>query len=142
MSALTEEAVSPFTIRMVQWLPIFPTPREVTQYYAMERFLYRLSTSPHVEIFTLSGALLLTAWQLPSPGHRWTLIFLVVRITPWRRSLCSCARSPTWQLQMSVLLCEADLARGAFPHCPKLSPKLGEVRGNSEGEIVFSCVGN
>jgi len=65
MSALTEEAVSPFTIRMVQWLPIF-THRRVTQYYAMERFLYRLSTSPHVEIFTLSGALLLTAWQLPS----------------------------------------------------------------------------
>jgi len=38
---------------------------EVLQYYAMERFLYRLSVSPHVEIFTLKGALLLTAWQAP-----------------------------------------------------------------------------
>jgi hypothetical protein len=31
----------------------------------MERFLYRLSVSPHVETFTLKGALLLTAWQSP-----------------------------------------------------------------------------
>ena len=38
---------------------------EVLQYYAMERFLYRLSVSPHVEMFTLKGALLLTAWQAP-----------------------------------------------------------------------------
>ena len=38
---------------------------EVLQYYAMERFLYRLSVSPHAENFTLKGALLLTAWQAP-----------------------------------------------------------------------------
>jgi hypothetical protein len=38
---------------------------EVLQYYAMERFLYRLSVSPLVEMFTLKGALLLTAWQAP-----------------------------------------------------------------------------
>ncbi len=38
---------------------------EVLQYYAMERFLYRLSISPQVEDFTLKGALLLTAWQAP-----------------------------------------------------------------------------
>jgi hypothetical protein len=38
---------------------------EVLQYYAMERFLYRLSLSAHVESFTLKGALLLTAWQAP-----------------------------------------------------------------------------
>ena len=38
---------------------------EVLQYYAMERFLYRLSVSPHVDAFTLKGALLLTAWQAP-----------------------------------------------------------------------------
>jgi hypothetical protein len=31
---------------------------EVLQYYAMERFLYRLSASPHVATFTLKGALL------------------------------------------------------------------------------------
>ena len=38
---------------------------EVVQYYAMEWFLYRLSVSPHVETFTLKGALLLTAWKCP-----------------------------------------------------------------------------
>ena len=38
---------------------------EVLQYYAMERFLYRLSVSSQVDAFTLKGALLLTAWQAP-----------------------------------------------------------------------------
>jgi len=38
---------------------------EILQYYAMERFLYRLSVSPHVGTFTLKGALLLTVWQAP-----------------------------------------------------------------------------
>jgi predicted nucleotidyltransferase component of viral defense system len=38
---------------------------EVLQYYAMERFLYRLSVSPHGNRFLLKGALLLTAWRAP-----------------------------------------------------------------------------
>jgi predicted nucleotidyltransferase component of viral defense system len=38
---------------------------EVLQYYAMERFLYRLSVSPHADKFLLKGALLLTAWRAP-----------------------------------------------------------------------------
>src|ERR1019366_6514333 len=38
---------------------------EVLQYYAMERFLYRLSVSPHAGKFLLKGALLLTAWRTP-----------------------------------------------------------------------------
>jgi predicted nucleotidyltransferase component of viral defense system len=38
---------------------------EVLQYYAMERFLYRLSVSPHSDKFLLKGALLLTAWRAP-----------------------------------------------------------------------------
>jgi len=32
--------------------------QEVLQYFAMERFLYRLSLSPHAERFILKGALL------------------------------------------------------------------------------------
>ena len=36
--------------------------QEVLQYYAMERFLLRLSVSPHVERFILKGALMMTAW--------------------------------------------------------------------------------
>jgi hypothetical protein len=39
--------------------------QELLQYYAMERFLYRLSKSRHVETFILKGALLLAAWRSP-----------------------------------------------------------------------------
>ena len=38
---------------------------ELLQYFAMERFLYRLSRSEHVDKFVLKGALLLTAWRAP-----------------------------------------------------------------------------
>ena len=37
---------------------------ELLQYYAMERFLYRLSISPHGNRFILKGALMLRAWNL------------------------------------------------------------------------------
>ena len=39
--------------------------QELLQYYAMERFLYRLARSPHAELFVLKGALLLIAWRAP-----------------------------------------------------------------------------
>lgn len=46
---------------------------ELLQYYAMERFLYRLSTSPAQKRFVLKGALLLTACAdapyRPHPRH-------------------------------------------------------------------------
>jgi hypothetical protein len=38
---------------------------EILQYYAMERFLYRLSQSRHADRFILKGALMLRFWQLP-----------------------------------------------------------------------------
>jgi predicted nucleotidyltransferase component of viral defense system len=39
--------------------------QELLQYFAMERFLYRLSKSPFSDRFVLKGALLLTAWRAP-----------------------------------------------------------------------------
>jgi len=39
--------------------------QEVLQYFAMERFLYRLAKSPFAGRFVLKGALLLTAWRTP-----------------------------------------------------------------------------
>lgn len=39
---------------------------EVLQYFAMERFLYRLAVSPHADQFVLKGALLFTAWGAPA----------------------------------------------------------------------------
>lgn len=38
---------------------------ELLQYYAMERFLYRLSKSVHADRFVLKGALLLNVWRAP-----------------------------------------------------------------------------
>ncbi len=38
---------------------------ELLQYYAMERFLYRLTQSRHAGLFILKGALMLRVWQSP-----------------------------------------------------------------------------
>lgn len=38
---------------------------ELLQYYAMERFLYRLSRSAHADCFILKGALMLRVWRSP-----------------------------------------------------------------------------
>ncbi len=38
---------------------------ELLQYYAMERFLYRLSRSAHADRFILKGAMMLRVWQAP-----------------------------------------------------------------------------
>ena len=38
---------------------------ELLQYYAIERFLYRLSQSAHADRFILKGALMLRVWRLP-----------------------------------------------------------------------------
>jgi hypothetical protein len=40
--------------------------QELLQYFAMERFLYRLAKSPYADRFILKGALLLTAWRAPA----------------------------------------------------------------------------
>ncbi|MBN1223177.1 MAG: nucleotidyl transferase AbiEii/AbiGii toxin family protein [Candidatus Aminicenantes bacterium] len=39
---------------------------DLMQYYAMERFLYRLTQTPHRNTLLLKGALLLRAWGIPS----------------------------------------------------------------------------
>lgn len=36
---------------------------ELLQYFAMDRFLYRLGLSPHAEVFVLKGALMLKVWK-------------------------------------------------------------------------------
>ena len=47
---------------------------ELLQYYAMERFLYRLSCSPHAEHLILKGALMLQGLACanapPNDGYR------------------------------------------------------------------------
>jgi hypothetical protein len=39
---------------------------ELLQYFAMERFLYRLSKTPHASKFILKGALMFTVWGAPA----------------------------------------------------------------------------
>jgi hypothetical protein len=39
--------------------------QELLTYFAMERFIYRLSVSPHAERFVLKGALMFLAWRAP-----------------------------------------------------------------------------
>lgn len=40
--------------------------QELLQHYAIERFLYRIGTSPHADRVLLKGALLLRVWGLPA----------------------------------------------------------------------------
>lgn len=49
---------------------------EVLQYYAMERFLFRLGTSAHAEIFVLKGAMLLRVWDASSSRSTRDIDFL------------------------------------------------------------------
>lgn len=57
--------------------------QELLQYYAMERFLYRLSMTPHRARFVLKGALMLHVWDAPLVTVRQTTS---LRSDPARRS--------------------------------------------------------
>lgn len=49
---------------------------ELLQYFAMERFLYRLSQSPHKKKFILKGALTLIAWRVSATRPTMDIDFL------------------------------------------------------------------
>jgi hypothetical protein len=51
--------------------------QELLQYYAMERFLYRLSTTPHRAHLVLKGALMLHVWEAPLARATKDVDFLV-----------------------------------------------------------------
>jgi hypothetical protein len=38
---------------------------ELLQHFGIERFIYRLSKSPHADMFILKGALMLSVWRVP-----------------------------------------------------------------------------
>ncbi len=59
---------------------------ELLQYYAMERFLYRLSNSAYSKKFILKGALMLRVWQ--APEHRPTMdIDMLGKVTNNQQSI-------------------------------------------------------
>lgn len=73
---------------------------EVLQYFAIERFLYRLSRSPHAGKFVLKGALMLSAWEpgLPRPTKDIDLLGStkndVSAIVAIMRSICKIETTP------------------------------------------------
>ena len=73
---------------------------EVLQYYAMERFLYRLSQSKYADKFILKGALMFTVWQVPQRRTTLDIDFLarydneVAKIENVVREVCY-AKVPT-----------------------------------------------
>jgi hypothetical protein len=74
--------------------------QEVLQYFAMERFLYRLSQSPHIERFILKGALMFTAWHAPATRPTMDIDFLArldnsaETVLPVIREICSLEVEP------------------------------------------------
>ena len=50
---------------------------DMLQYFAIERFLYRLAKSPHVGKLVLKGAVMFTAWQAPVSRPTMDIDFLV-----------------------------------------------------------------
>lgn len=73
---------------------------EVLQYFAIERFLYRLSKSPHAGKFVLKGALMLSAWEpgLPRPTKDIDLLGMtknnITAIVGIMRSVCEIKATP------------------------------------------------
>ncbi len=69
--------------------------QEVLQYFAMERFLYRLSKSPHADRFVLKGALMFTLWGAPATRPTKDIDFLarmensVDAVVPIIRAVCA-----------------------------------------------------
>lgn len=74
--------------------------QELLQYFAMERFLYRLAQSPHAGKFILKGALMFTAWGGPLSGPTKDIDLLarmdnaVEAVVALMREVCSQAVEP------------------------------------------------
>lgn len=74
--------------------------QEMLQYFAMERFLYRLSQSPHAERFILKGALLFNLWGASSSRPTRDIDLLgrlnnsVDTLVPVFRDVCQLAVEP------------------------------------------------
>jgi predicted nucleotidyltransferase component of viral defense system len=74
--------------------------QEVFQYYAMERFLYRLSQSPHGERFVLKGGLMFTLWNASGSRSTKDIDFLartensIEAVVPIIRAICSQSVEP------------------------------------------------
>jgi hypothetical protein len=90
---------------------------EALQYYPMERFLYRLSVSSHVNTFTLKGALLLTAWR--SPISRPTMdIDLLGRTDNAVDAIVTCSASTTLHVTLMREISQLEVADDGILFAP------------------------
>jgi hypothetical protein len=85
---------------------------EILQYYAMERFLYRLSKSPYANNFVLKGALMFNVWR--GPLSRPTMdIDLLGRLTNDMESVIAALRRVcTQDVEQDGLIFEPDSVVG------------------------------
>ncbi|HYV38771.1 MAG TPA: nucleotidyl transferase AbiEii/AbiGii toxin family protein [Gemmataceae bacterium] len=73
--------------------------QEVLEYFAMERFLYRLASSKHASRFVLKGALMLRVWNAPASRPTRDIDLLgrmdskVTAVVPVFKDMCN-QRSP------------------------------------------------
>lgn len=74
--------------------------QEVLQYFAMERFLYRLAKSAFADRFVLKGALLLKAWK--APVTRPTMDIDLARAAQWRAFVRRSRLDAGWRLERIV----------------------------------------
>ena len=64
---MTRDLVASVHQRLLNYARANERPfNDVLQYFALERFLYRLGQSPYRDQFVLKGALMFTAWRSPS----------------------------------------------------------------------------
>ncbi len=74
--------------------------QEVLEYFAMERFLYRLANSKHASRFVLKGALMFRAWNAPASRPTRDIDLLgrmeskVTAIVPVFKEVCNQAVEP------------------------------------------------
>jgi hypothetical protein len=74
--------------------------QEVLQYFAMERFLYRLAQSPYADKFVLKGALMFTVWGAPATRPTKDIDFLartentIAAVLPIIRAVCAQSVEP------------------------------------------------
>ena len=85
---------------------------ELAQYFAMERFLYRLSKSSYADKFILKGALMLSVWKAPLARPTMDIDMLgqinnrIENIVNVMRSIC------TQQVESDGITFDADGVRG------------------------------
>jgi len=121
---------------------------ELLQYYAMERFLYRLSKSDYADRFVLKGALMLTVWEAPVSRPTRDMDFLgridndIVTIADAIRDVCSTEVDPDG-LESNPETVEAErIAEDADYEGVRVyfQGNLGSARASMQMDVAFGDV--